>query len=69
MTRLYSKVVILSTRKNGSALPNNRITYEYLQMKIQLGNESYIFKEMRNCLDMKDGNWVIPEKMLNSLIR
>ena len=43
--------------------------YEYLQMKIQLGNESYIFKEMRNCLDMKDGNWVIPEKMLSSLIR
>ena len=37
--------------------------YEYLQMKIQLGNEGYIFKEMRNCLDKKDGNWVIPEKM------
>ena len=37
--------------------------YEYLQMKTQLGNEVYIFKEMRNCLDMKDGNWVIPEKM------
>ena len=37
--------------------------YEYLQMKIQLGNEGYIFKEMRNCLDKKDGNWVVPEKM------
>lgn len=37
--------------------------YEYLQMKIQLGNEVYIFKEMRNCLDVKDGNWDIPEKM------
>lgn len=49
--------------------------YEYLQMKTQLGNEVYIFKEMRNCLDMKDGNWVIPEKMqaewrnVNQLLR
>ena len=37
--------------------------YEYLQMKTQLGNEVYIFKEMHICLGMKDGNWNIPEKM------
>ena len=37
--------------------------YEYMQMKTQLGNEVYIFKEMHNCLTKKDGNWKISEKM------
>lgn len=41
--------------------------YEYLQMKNHLGNEGYMFKELTNCISMKDGNWKISEKMQTEL--
>ena len=41
--------------------------YEYLQMKVQLGNEDYIFNELRNCLSIKEGNWKMQEKMQTEL--
>ena len=42
--------------------------YEYLQMKEQLGNEGYIFKELHRCLKEREGNWKISEKMQAELI-